>query len=75
MHERLKNMGEEESPMDGKLPFSIVCISVGVLIILSFTVLTVPSSDLLVSLGWGGFSIVLGLGSLVSWLVDQVKRR
>ena len=68
-------MGKEELPMEGKLPFSIACISIGVLIILAFTVLTVPSSDLLVSLGWGGFSIVLGLGSLVSWLVDQVKRR
>lgn len=70
-------MGEEKLPMDGKLPFSIACVSVGILIIWPFTVglLTVPSSDLVVSLGWGGFSIVLGLGSLVSWLVDQVKRR
>ena len=68
-------MSKEKLPMDGKLPFSIACIFVGILIILSFRVLTVPSSDLVVSLGWGGFSIVLGLGSLVSWLVDQVKRR
>ena len=69
-------MRKEKLPnMDGKLPFSIACISVGILIILSFTVLTVPSSDLLASLGWGGFSIVLGLGSLISWLVDQVKGR
>lgn len=68
-------MGKEELPMEGKLPFSIACISVGVLTILSFTALTVPSSDLVASLGWGAFSIVLGLGSLVSWLVDQVKRR
>ncbi len=68
-------MGKEELPMKGKIPFSIACVSVGVLTILSFTVLAVPPSDLLVSLGWGGFSIVLGLASLVSWLVDQVKRK
>lgn len=72
---KLKNMDKEKLPMEGKLPFSVACVSVGILILLSFRVLTVPSSDLIVSLGWGGFSIVLGLGSLVSWLVDQVKRR
>jgi len=69
-------MDKEKLPnMEGKLPFSIACISIGILIISAFTVLTVPSSDLLASLGWGGFSIVLGLGSLVSWLVDQVRKR
>ena len=69
-------MGKENLPnMDGKLPFSIACISIGILIILLFTVLTVPPSDLSASLGWGGLSIVLGLASLVSWLVDQVRKR
>jgi len=69
-------MGKEKLPnMEGKLPFSIACISTGVLVVLSLTTLTLPSSDLLASLGWGGFSIVLGLGSLVSWLVEHVRKR
>ena len=68
-------MGKEKlSNMDGKLPFSIACMSTGILVVLSFMVLTVPSSDLIASLGWGGFSIVLGLGSLISWSVDQVRK-
>ncbi len=66
-------MGKEEMPMEGKLLFSIACVSIGILIILSFKVLTVPSSDLVVGLGWGVFSIVLGLWSLVSWFVDQLN--
>jgi hypothetical protein len=70
MHnKKLINMAE------GKLPFAVICVSVGIIIILLLTVLTVPASDLLMSLGLGASIIAPGLVFLGSWLVDRVKKR
>lgn len=59
---------------EGKLPFAVICISVGITTISLSTILTVPASDLSMSLGWGGSVFALGLASLGSWLADRVKK-
>lgn len=51
---------------EGKLPFAVVYISLGIITISLFTIFTVSASDLLVSLGCGIFVITLGLASLDS---------
>ena len=60
---------------EGKLPFAVVCISLGIITISLFTIFTVSASDLLVSLGCGIFVITLGLASLGSCLVDRVRKK
>jgi len=60
--------------MEGKLPFAVICISIGGITISLFSFLTVSASDLSVSLGWGGSVIALGLVSLGSWLADRLKK-
>jgi hypothetical protein len=68
-------MSKEKLPMDGKLPFSIACLSLGALTALSVSFLPLSSSDMTAALGWSVFTILLGIGALTSWLADQVKRK
>lgn len=60
---------------EGKLPFAVICIVIGLITVSLFTVLTVSASDLLMSLGWGLSVTALGLASLGSWLVDRVRKK
>jgi hypothetical protein len=60
--------------IEGKLPFAVVCVSIGTLTILPLTVFTISASDLLMSVGWGVSVIALGLISFGSWLVDRARK-
>ena len=69
-------MGEVKgSSLEGKLSFSIATLSIGMLLMFVLTVLTLPPSDSVAGVGWGGFSILLGLGSFASWSYDCISGR